>query len=231
MVEISVNNKDNFSQTETEYDVLSTTDMTSSNTESGPETINRVLSAYDIGRKLRQLRMRKKIALVDLGKHTGLSASMLSQLENGKLVPTLATLARISMVFDVGLEHFFGNRRGQKTFAVVRAAERLRFPERADAPTPSYFFECLAFSAQDKGLQAYVAEFPQRNPDQVQEHFHAGAELVLVLEGSVGIRFEGEEHVLERGDSVYFDSSEPHAYRGLVEGLARAVVVTTPPRL
>ncbi|MCX6632823.1 MAG: XRE family transcriptional regulator [Candidatus Solibacter sp.] len=205
--------------------------MTSLNTESGPETINRVLSAYDIGRKLRQLRMRKKIALVDLGKHTGLSASMLSQLENGKLVPTLATLARISMVFDVGLEHFFGNRRGQKTFAVVRAGERLRFPDRADAPTPSYFFECLAFAAQDKGLQAYVAEFPPRKEGEVHEHFHDGAELVFVLEGSVGIRFEGEEHVLEQGDSVYFDSSEPHAYRGLVPDLSRAVVVTTPPRL
>ena len=206
-------------------------DRTSSNAESGPETVNRILSAYDLGRKLRQLRMRKKIALIDLGKHTGLSASMLSQLENGKLVPTLATLARISMVFDVGLEHFFGNRRGQKTFAVVRAAERLRFPDRADSPNPAYFFECLAFAAQDKGLQAYVAEFPPHKPDQVQEHFHEGAELIFVLEGSLALRFEGEEHVLERGDSVYFDSSEPHAYRGLVDGLTRAVVVTTPPRL
>jgi transcriptional regulator with XRE-family HTH domain len=216
---------------ETDYDVLSAADMTSSNSESGPATIHRVLSAYEIGRKLRQLRVRKKIALVDLGKHTGLSASMLSQLENGRLIPTLATLARISMVFDVGLDHFFGNRRGLKTFAVVRAAERLRFPDRADSPTPSYFFECLAFAAQDKGLQAYVAEFPARNPGQVQEHFHEGAELLFVLEGSLGLRFEGEEHVLERGDSVYFDSSEPHTYRGMVEGFTRAVVVTTPPRL
>src|SRR5512133_1996824 len=170
-------------------DNLSTADMSSSATESGPETINRILSAYDIGRKLRQLRLRKKIALVDLGRHTGLSASMLSQLENGKLVPTLATLARISMVFDVGLEHFFGNRRGQKTFALVRAAERLRFPDRADAPKPSYFFECLAYAAQDKGLQAYVAEFPAHEPDQIQEHFHAGAELIFVLDGSLGFRF------------------------------------------
>src|SRR6185436_13945301 len=99
--------------------------------ETSTETIRRVLSSYDIGVKLRQLRLRKKIALIDLGKHTGLSASMLSQLENGKLVPTLATLTRISMVFDVGLDHFFGERRGQKTFSVVRAAERLRFPDRA----------------------------------------------------------------------------------------------------
>ena len=105
--------------------------------ETGPETIQRVLSAYELGGKLRQLRLRKKIALVDLGKHTGLSPSMLSQLENGKMIPTLPTLARIAMVFDVGLEHFFGDKRGRKLFAVVRAKERMRFPERPDAPAPS----------------------------------------------------------------------------------------------
>src|SRR6476661_6560066 len=123
--------------------------------ETSTETIRRVLSSYDIGIKLRQLRLRKKIALIDLGKHTGLSASMLSQLENGKLVPTLPTLARIAMVFDVGLDHFFGQRRGRKTFAVVKRADRIRFPERPDVPTPAYFFECLAYSAQAKGMQAY----------------------------------------------------------------------------
>src|SRR5581483_6416155 len=44
-------------------------------------SIRQLLSGYDIGTKLRRLRLRKKIGLVDLGKHTGLSASLLSQLE------------------------------------------------------------------------------------------------------------------------------------------------------
>ena len=48
--------------------------------ESGSETIQRVLGAYHLGEKLRRLRLRKKIALADLAKHTGLSTSMLSQL-------------------------------------------------------------------------------------------------------------------------------------------------------
>src|ERR1043165_5656242 len=100
--------------------------------ETGAQTIQRVLSSYELGRKLRQLRLRKKIALSDLGKHTGLSPSMLSQLENGKLVPTLPTLARIAMVFDVGLDYFFSDRKGRKLFAVIRAGERMRFPERSD---------------------------------------------------------------------------------------------------
>ncbi|HBY59965.1 MAG TPA: transcriptional regulator, partial [Solibacterales bacterium] len=95
--------------------------------ETSEETVRRVLSSYELGRKLRQLRLRKKIALVDLGKHTGLSASMLSQLENGKLIPTLPTLARIAMVFDVGIDHFFSDRKKRSLFSIIRAGERMRF--------------------------------------------------------------------------------------------------------
>lgn len=204
--------------------------MTLSVTENSEETIQRLLSSYELGAKLRQLRLRKKIALVDLGRHTGLSASMLSQLETGKMVPTLPTLARIAAVFDVGLEHFFDDRRRRKLFTVVRADERIKFPERADSPVPSYFFECLAFAAQGKGMQAYLAEFPARAADAIKEHFHEGSEFLFMLEGSISIHFQSEDHVLKNGDSVYFDASEPHSYRGLKSG-GRAVVITVPPRL
>ncbi|MEQ1885482.1 MAG: XRE family transcriptional regulator [Bryobacteraceae bacterium] len=197
--------------------------------ESGPQTIERVLSVYELGPKIRQLRLRKKIALVDLGKHTGLSPSMLSQLENGKLVPTLPTLARIAMVFDVGLDHFFGDKRKQKMFSVVRANERMRFPERADAPDPAYFFECLAFAAPGKGMQAYLADFPPVSGRAPAEHVHDGTEFLLVLEGSVTIRFQSEDHELRAGDSLCMDSSEPHSYKGDPAGGAKAVVVTLPP--
>jgi len=200
-------------------------------TDEGESTITRALAPYELGKKLRQLRLRKKIALVDLGKHTGLSPSMLSQLENGKMIPTLPTLARIAMVFDVGMEHFFGEKRQHKLFAVVRAAERMRFPERADTPTPSYFFESLTFSSQGKGMQAYLAEFPPHNASEVSEHFHEGSELLFVLEGSLTIRFQGEEHELHTGDSLLMDSGEAHSYRGSADAPARAIVVTAPPRI
>jgi transcriptional regulator with XRE-family HTH domain len=199
--------------------------------ENSEATIRRVLSSYDLGNKLRQLRLKKKIALVDLGKHTGLSASMISQLENGKLVPTLPTLARIAMVFDVGLDYFFTDKRRKRLFSVVRANERMQFPERSDSPTPGYFFECLAFSAQDKSLQAYLAEFPLRSPNEATEHMHEGAEFFHVIEGTVAIRYQDEEYIMDSGDSVYFDSSAPHSYRGVGTQTAKAIVITTPPRV
>lgn len=199
-------------------------------TEDGEKTIRRILSAYEIGRKLRQLRLKKKIALVDLGKHTGLSASMLSQLENGKLIPTLPTLARIAMVFDVGVDYFFVDRKGRYLFSVVRESERIKFPENADSSKPSFYFECLAYAIQDKSIQCYMADFPKRMESEVSEHSHDGAEFLLVLEGQLEIRYHDETHLLNAGDSVYFDAAELHSYRGLSKNGTKAVVITTPLR-
>lgn len=200
-------------------------------TETGQETVQRVLSSYELGRKIRQLRLKKKIGLVDLGKHTGLSASMLSQLENGKLVPTLPTLARIAMVFDVSLDHFFSDRRKRALFTVTRASERIRFPNSPDVADPAWQFECLAYSAQDKGMQAYLAVFEPRPAEAMTEHAHDGAEFLYVMEGVLAIQFADEETLLNPGDSVYFDASHPHGYRAASSTPVRALVVTTAPRL
>jgi transcriptional regulator with XRE-family HTH domain len=196
--------------------------------ESGPDTISRVLSAYDLGAKIRQLRMRKKIALTELGKHTGLSASMLSQLENGKLIPTLPTLARVAMVFDVGLDYFFGTRRRAGLFEVVRKEERMRFPNDVDTERPGFYFEVLAFKANNKPIEAYLADFPQRETSEAVTHAHSGAELLHLLEGQLEVVYQDETFVLDAGDSAYFDASEIHSYRGLSENPARALVISAP---
>ncbi len=167
---------------------------------------------------------------MDLGKHTGLSASMLSQLENGKLIPTLPTLARIATVFDVGLEFFFGEKRQKKNFSVIRGPERLRFPEAPENPQPAYYFEVLAYGATDKTVSAYLAEFPASPAVDPRDHQHEGSEFVHVLSGTLAINYQSNEHILEAGDSVYFDSSEPHSYLGKSQQAARAIVVTTPAR-
>lgn len=221
-------NKTAFTQAQSDEVEFNRDKMEFMKSESSEETLHRVLADYNLGAKLRTLRLRKKISLVDLGKHTGLSASMLSQLENGKLVPTLPTLARISMVFDVGLDYFFADKLRKKLFSIVRGADRMRFPDRAGNPRPNYFFEVLAFSAQEKGMQAFLADFNE-SAVKPEEHVHDGAEFLYVLTGELAILFQGEEHVLEAGDCVYFDSSEPHSYRGIQA--TKALVVTTPPRL
>jgi transcriptional regulator with XRE-family HTH domain len=57
--------------------------------------------------KLRQLRLRREMGLLNWSKHSGLSPVLLPKLKRGKLYPTLPTLSRIALLFSVGLDHFF----------------------------------------------------------------------------------------------------------------------------
>jgi transcriptional regulator with XRE-family HTH domain len=190
------------------------------------ETLTKGLGRYGIGEKLRALRLRKKMGLVELSGHTGLSAAMLSKVERGKLFPTLPTLLRIALVFSVGLEYFFSDQHERRMLAIVRRAERKRFPERPDGRDISFYFESLDFAAVERKLNAYYAEFQSLQPGKARPHHHPGVEFLSVLRGKLEIRFGAEEHALDSGDSIYFDSSVPHSYRRISQKPCSAVVVT-----
>jgi len=185
-------------------------------------------SAYRVGAKIRRLRLGRSLGLVELGRHTGLSASLLSKIETGKTLPTLLTLQRIAMVFSVGLDHFFASGEDRAVGAVVRRSERLRFPDQPASNAPGYWFESLDFPAVNRKLNAYLAEFEPAGQAGATVHEHDGAEFVYVIEGSLGLWHDGEETRLEEGDSIYLDATRPHGYRRLAGTRCSAVVVTVP---
>ncbi|MFN3327004.1 MAG: helix-turn-helix domain-containing protein [Bryobacteraceae bacterium] len=189
------------------------------------DTIREGLNRYAIGQKLRRLRLRKSMGLVELGRHTGLSPALLSKLERGVMSPTLPTLLRIAMVFSVGLEHFFIPE-PTAVLGIVRKSERLRFPELPEVSEVAYHFECLDYPATDRILNAYWAEFEPVNPKKPRPHEHPGVEFLYCISGQVTLRIGEEEHVLNEGDSIYFDSSVPHTYRRSAGSRATALVVT-----
>lgn len=191
------------------------------------ETLAKGLGHYAIGDKLRALRLGKKMGLVELGRHTGLSAAMLSKVERGKLFPTLPTLLRIALVFSVGLEYFFSDDQ-KHVVGIVRRAQRKRFPERPDGRDISFYFESLDFAAVERKLNAYYAEFQPLQPGKSHRHHHTGVEFLSVLRGKLELHIGTEEHILESGDSIYFDSSLPHSYRRVSQKPCSAIVVTAP---
>ena len=109
------------------------------------EMLTTGLDQYRIGPKVRELRLTKKLGLVQLGEHTGLSPGMLSKIERGALFPTLPTLLRIALVCGLGLDHFFTESKDGPAFAVVRKKDRLRLPDRPKQDEPSYLFESFDF--------------------------------------------------------------------------------------
>jgi len=196
-------------------------------TESG-DTIAQGLSRYSIGEKLRTLRLRKSMGLVELSKHTGLSAALLSKLERGKLFPTLPTLLRIAMVYGVGLDYFFTDERKRRVVSMVRKDERLRFPERPGTQEVPYFFECLDYRATERKLSAYVAEFHEISAERVKSHQHPGVEMLYLMKGSLTLKIGSEEFQLEAEDAIYFDSAVLHSYRRNGSKPCTGVIVTVP---
>ena len=190
-------------------------------------TLREGLKAYSIGPRIRALRLKKKMGLVELGKHTGLSPAMLSKIERGQLFPTLPTLLRIAMVFSVGLDYFIAADRDKPVIGISRHQDRLRFPEKAGGKDQAYEFESLDFPAVQRLLNSYFAEFFAVAPEKLLRHQHPGAEFIYVLSGTLSLHIGDEQHTLEARDSIYFDSTVPHAYRKSGTKTCCALVVTT----
>lgn len=186
------------------------------------EALSEGLSNYRIGPKIRSLRTEKSLGLAQLGDHTGLSAGMLSKIERGQVIPTLPTLLRISLVFGVGLDHFFDDGHAP-VLEVIRAKNRIKLPNTTEK-MPTFFFESLDFPVNDRPIEAYLVEFMPRTSAS-DPHEHKGVELVFVMKGEVEIRIHDEIYKLQAGDSMYFDSQFPHTYKCLGEDRATAIVV------
>ena len=191
------------------------------------DTLSEGLESYRIGPKIKDLRLGKKLGLVQLGEHTGLSAAMLSKIERGLLFPTLPTLLRIAMVFGVGLEHFFVDSSNRAAVAVIRKGDRLRLPDRSGDSSPAFYFESLDFPVTDRKIEAYYAEFPA-NAKASEEHRHDGAELIFILRGSLTVTVDGEPTTLNEGDAMYFNSGVVHDYSRHGRSACAAIVVVAP---
>jgi transcriptional regulator with XRE-family HTH domain len=194
-------------------------------TQADPETAERFIEEKHIGERIRRLRLKKSMGLVELGRHTGLSASFLSQLETGRVVPTLRNLARIAMVFSKDLSYFFENE-ASTMFRVHRQKDRVRLPQ-TGVESPSYTFESLAYMVPDRNMDPYFAEFlPNEGRSEPRAHVHHGYEFLYVLHGELELKHGEHQCTLEPGDAVYFDSGTPHSYQCAGHKPAGAIIVT-----
>jgi transcriptional regulator with XRE-family HTH domain len=196
-----------------------------------PEAAESLLEARQLGDRIKFLRQRKQMGLVELGRYTGLSASFLSQLETGRVVPTLRNLARIAMVFSRDLSYFFEPEEPE-LFRIVRAGERQRLPQ-TGADEPGYFFESLGqvpgFEAAGQKIVPYIAEFvPLGDSRQPRAHQHSGTEFLYMLSGKLRLTHDDKQDFLEAGDAVYFHSSATHSYERIGDEICTALIITMP---
>jgi len=185
------------------------------------------IEAKDIGQRIRKLRLKRSMGLIELGTRTGLSASFLSQLETGRVVPTLRNLARISMVFGKDLAYFFRENQAN-CFRVSEGKKRVRLV-RGGKERPSVIAESLSSLVPGQSIVPCLAEFL---PGADVEAFHAqrspGLEFVYVIEGSLHISAEAGERQLEVGDVAWIDANTKRQYRCRGQKPAKTMIVTFP---
>ncbi len=180
-----------------------------------------------IGQQIRDLRQGRRMTLQDLSTETELSKPLLSQIENEQVIPPLATLLRIAKALKIPLQTFFEEDDNTQKCLVVRAGDANPFhrrPKQGGAPQP-YRYHSLAYGKKHKLMEPFMMEFEPHQTEQTMPVQHPGEEFLYLLEGQIELRHGGETYLIEPGDSVYWDSSEPHSLTAVGDKLARGLAV------
>lgn len=192
-----------------------------------PASAESLLASARLGERIKRLRLKRSMGLVELGRKTGLSASFLSQLETGRVVPTLRNLARISLVFGKDLSHFFDSNdpNAQRVFRIQRKKDRVRLP--VGTPQPDYIAESFGILIPEGGLRPCMAEFlPGDARQPFHPHMYPGVEMVYVLSGQLEVTRRGEPHTLEPRDVLYISGETQRTYRAGGKKPARALIIS-----
>jgi transcriptional regulator with XRE-family HTH domain len=184
-----------------------------------------------IGKKIRVLRKNAGLVLQDLSDRTGLSKPLLSQIEKEVVSPPIATLLKISKALNVNIGFFFQDNDPEEKVVLVRRDESKVIDSRYFGREESgYYYEALAYKRSKKYMEPFLVEFKRKKADRLSYFSHEGEEFFYLLEGTLEFRTENEQYVLNPGDSLYFESSIPHAYRALERKNAKALTVVYPVR-
>lgn len=184
-----------------------------------------------IGHKIRELRKSAGLVLQDLSDRTDLSKPLLSQIENEVISPPIATLLKISKALNVNLSFFFQDGDPEEKVVLVRKDESKVIDSRYFGREESgYYYEALAYKKPNKYMEPFLVEFKRKKAEKLSYFSHEGEEFIYVLQGTLEFRTKDQHYILDPGDSLYFESSIPHAYRALGMKNARALSVIYPIR-
>ena len=166
---------------------------------------------YNIGVKIRELRRAKKLTLQDVANETGFSTALISQIENNKISPPIATLSKIANFFEVRIGYFFSETEEECPFEVLKANERTIIPRvvSRDGSVHGYFYESLSVRKKNKKMDPFLLTLNEKVTN-TDTYSHNGDEFLFVLKGEAELLLDGQRIVLGEGDSVYFDANLKH---------------------
>jgi transcriptional regulator with XRE-family HTH domain len=174
-----------------------------------------VPSPNDLGRGLREARLAQRLTLRSVAAATGISPSLLSQVESGKTQPSVSTLYALVSHLGISIDGLLGTAPATPGGA-PRAADR-SVQRREDNPRVEMMngvsWERLAIggsAAVDPLLVTYAPGAASSVDGRMMRH--SGLEYGYIIRGDLTLKLDFDTHVLHPGDSLCFESQRPHLY-------------------
>ncbi len=177
-----------------------------------------------IGTRLRKLREEHKFSMRELSRRAGVSASLISDVERGRVEPSISVLKRLASALDVTITYFFTEEDADQRW-IVRDGRRRTLS--APMAGKGITFELLAPDESEVLEPIYGRYEPgaSMGPDPVT---HEGEEWGLVLQGRVKVWLDDDVFFLDAGDSIWFPSDIPHRIANAANGVSEYVWVNSP---
>lgn len=186
-----------------------------------------------IGEKIKNLREMKNLSLEEVAERSGMSTTQISQIEANEELPSLAPLIKIARVLGVRLGTFLDDQ--QELGPVICRKESIdekdgiRFSNNAKTVHKNMSYFSLSQDKSGRHMEPFLIDIqPAKNADFMFST-HEGEEFIYVLEGVIEINYGKETYVLEKGDSIYYDSIVAHHVHAGDEKTAKILgVIYTP---
>ncbi|WP_034638870.1 helix-turn-helix domain-containing protein [Desulfofalx alkaliphila] len=175
----------------------------------------------EISSKIRTIRHQQNLTLKDLSEKTGLSVSFLSQVERGTSMLAITSLKKIADALNVPITSFFDSHVNQNF--IVKAEEHKPF--RIEGYNAQYTRLSGEFSGRLMEPMLVILEPGKTHHSTLS---HPGEEFYYVLEGAVVFNVDGQESLVNKGDSIHFPSELPHYWRNPTDEEAVVLCVVTP---
>ena len=175
----------------------------------------------EFGSHVRELRQRRHWSLESLSKASGVSRSMLSEIERNQANPTLATALGIARAFGMRLGDLVDGQPGDSRLQVIRSNDP-SYDYRTDAECA---LRTLSPLAPDRIFEFYRVDIEAGGALRSPPHFDGTRELVYVDRGRVVVESGDESSKLGPGDSIMYAADVPHAIVNAGRSHARVFLI------
>lgn len=159
-----------------------------------------------IAANIKAIREQRKLTLDAAAELTGVSRSMLAQIEKGDVNPTVSVLWKIAGGYKVSFTSLVEKNNDEIT--VIRQAERVPLEEDCGR-----YLNFPIFTFDEKTLfETYRIVIEPEGKLSAQPHLKGSEEYITVFSGEVEIVVSGERFYLSKGDSIRFFAAVPHEY-------------------